>query len=108
MINSIVEDVDDCSIRINSIESLTVHECDLAKGDRGVVYIPDRTNCLSTFHLDMTNNYWGTDNPDSIQAWIHDRNDTDLACFWVDYEPFYSTHTPVQTKNLGGLKALFR
>jgi len=56
----------------------------------------------------MTNNYWGTDSPDSIQALIRDINDSADACYSVDFEPFSPIPTPTQTKSLGGFKALFR
>jgi len=108
MIDSFIEDVEDCSIYLSGVGSLTVHNCDLAKGERGVVYAPDRVDCPYTAHLDMTNNYWGTTEADSIQAWIHDRYDTEDACYWVEYEPFESGSTPVETKSLGGFRAMFR
>jgi Right handed beta helix region len=108
MIDSVIEDVENYSFYISSTGSFSVHNCDLAKGDQGVILVNEFSNCLMTKHLDMTNNYWGTDNPDSIQAWIHDRNDTDRACFWIDYEPFLSETTPTETQSLGGFKAMFR
>ena len=61
-----------------------------------------------TNHLDFTDNYWGTDNPDSIQAWIRDRNDSEDACYFVDYEPFSDVPLPTERKTMGGLKAMFR
>jgi Right handed beta helix region len=108
MIDSVIEDVEKYSFYVSTTGSFTVNNCDLAKGDQGVVYAPEFPSCLFTRHLDMTNNYWGTDNPDSIQAWIHDRNDTDDACFWIDYEPFLPETTPTETQSLGGFKAMFR
>jgi len=59
-------------------------------------------------HLDFTNNYWGTDDPDSIQALIHDRHDSDDVCRYVDFEPYLDESTPVKTKSLSDLKSLFR
>jgi Right handed beta helix region len=108
MIDSVIEDVEYYSFYISSTGSFSVHNCDLAKGDQGVILVNEFSNCLMTKNLDMTNNYWGTDNPDSIQAWIHDRNDTDRACFWIDYEPFLPETTPTEPQSLGGFKAMFR
>jgi len=62
-------------------------------------------------HFDLTSNYWGTDNPDSIAAWIDDANDHPYnPNYWavVDFEPFEPDPVPVQKKSLGGLKDLFR
>ncbi len=108
MVDSIIESVEDCSFSIYTIASLSVHNCDLAKGTRGVVYVNDNSNCPNNVHLDMANNYWGTAEADSINAWIHDRNDTEDVCYWVDFEPFLSGSTPSETPSLGGLKAMFR
>ncbi len=108
LIDSIIEDVEFCSFDISGVENLTVHNCDLAKGSSGVVLMVDYGVCPYTGHLDMTNNYWGTSEPDSIDAWIFDRYDSEDACYWVDYEPFESGSTPVETKSLGGFRAMFR
>jgi len=62
-------------------------------------------------HFDFTNNYWGTDDPDSIAAWIDDANDhPNNPHYWgiVDFEPFESEPVPVEKKSLGGLKSMFR
>jgi len=106
--NSIITGVTDCSILLNDVGTLTVNNCNLAKGERGVVYVQDIPNCNIPTHLDFTNNYWGTDNPDSIQAWIRDHNDSNQACSIVDYEPFRGISTPVQEKSIGSIKAMFR
>jgi hypothetical protein len=61
-------------------------------------------------HFDMTNNWWGTTDPDSIQAWIRDRNDFPEYPFFyqVDFEPFLEGPVPVKKSSLGGFKSLFR
>jgi hypothetical protein len=104
----VVEDVVDCSFKIGYTGSFTVNECDLARGGEGVVVIPERFDPCPAETLDMTNNYWGTDNPDSIRAWIHDADDSDHSCYRIDFEPFRSESTPTKRESLSGVKALFR
>jgi len=61
------------------------------------------------FRIDMENNYWGTDEPDSIAAWIYDGNDEPgILHGYVDFDPFLSGNVANQKKTLGGIKALFR
>ena len=102
--------------------------------DRNAVYI---TNCTPRFHnnhiikgggysiemhgtipviyptlqqLDMSNNYWGTREADSISAWIYDANDVDNSDCFADvvFEPFSSVPTPEKKTSMGSLKAMFR
>jgi hypothetical protein len=58
--------------------------------------------------IDMTGNYWGTSNPDSIAAWIHDGHDDPSVYAYVQFEPFSPTPLPVEKKSLGGVKSLYR
>jgi hypothetical protein len=104
----VVEDVVDCSFKFDHIGYLSVGDCDLARGGEGVVVIPDRFEPCDPQTIDMTNNYWGTDNPDSIRAWIHDADDSDHSCYRIDFEPFRSESTPTKRESLSGVKALFR
>lgn len=61
--------------------------------------------------VDLTDNYWGTDDPAQIAAWIHDYNDyspPNPGCWVViDFEPF--ADQPVQTEQTtwGAVKSLF-
>jgi hypothetical protein len=62
--------------------------------------------------VDLTENYWGTDDPAQIAAWIDDYNDYPPQDLWhyviVQYEPF--ADQPVQTESTtwGAVKSLFR
>ncbi|MBE0567042.1 MAG: right-handed parallel beta-helix repeat-containing protein [Krumholzibacteria bacterium] len=65
------------------------------------------------YHLDMTGNWWGTTDRDSLAAWIHDGNDVmwppgGLVECTVVFEPFADAPIPAKRESLGGLKALFR
>ncbi len=104
----VIEDVEDCSFKVGYIGSLTVNNCDLARGREGVVAIMEQFEPCPPQVLDMSDNYWGTDNPDSIQAWIFDAADSDSACYLIDYTPFRNESTPARRESLGGVKSLFR
>lgn len=63
--------------------------------------------------VDMTGNYWGTANSDTIATWIMDANDPgDPPYFpvhgFVNFEPFSSAPVETEKTSLGGVKALFR
>lgn len=51
---------------------------------------------------DMTNNGWGTADPDSIQAWIYDGNDRPEDPYFIQWDPVLPGPLPVQKKSLGG------
>jgi len=107
--NCMIESVSDAAFLINKVVSLTVNNCDLAGGERGVVWCLDTHSCGEPRTLDFSNNYWGTSDPDSIEALIRDLNDPDTeCCYYIDYEPYRSDSTPVQRRNFGDIKALFR
>jgi len=93
-------------------------------------YTIDASNCAASFHgnhilksrlgtvyfnfynvphevMDLTNNWWGTSDPDSIAAWIRDGVD-DPQFPIVQYEPFALQPVGEEKKSMGGLKAMFR
>ncbi|MBK7673097.1 MAG: hypothetical protein IPJ24_17185 [bacterium] len=82
----------------------------LARGERYVVcdITPEKRADATPATLDMTNNWWGTADPDSIQAWIYDGNDRPEDPYFIQCDPFLPGPLPVQKKSLGGVKALFR
>jgi hypothetical protein len=62
-------------------------------------------------HVDMTNNYWGTNDPDVIAEWILDYHDYPGQhgwCMVIDYIPFISGPVPVQQQTWTEVKGLFR
>ena len=103
-----IEDVSDVAFLIGYTGDFAVNDCDLSGGERGIVWCDDRNSCAGIQTLDMTGNYWGTADPDSIQALIRDLDDIDNTCFYIDYEPFESESTPTETRSLSDLKGLFR
>lgn len=64
----------------------------------------------SDLHVDMTNNYWGTADADSISAWIKDGYDQWPGPMhgFVDFQPFSSTTVDNEKESLGSIKAMFR
>jgi hypothetical protein len=103
----VFEDVVDCTIQIHFAGIIDIQDCDLDRGLLGVVWMDD--TCIKTPALiDLRNNYWGTDNADSIQAWIRDSNDSPNTCGTVLYEPFENQSTPTERVTWGTVKSLFR
>jgi hypothetical protein len=58
--------------------------------------------------VDLTGNYWGTADRDSIEAWIKDGNDDPSIHGFVKFEPFSPVPVPEKKETMGGVKALFR
>lgn len=94
----------------------SIRNCRLEKGWAGVVtYDPfakkpefQTDDPDSVYYLDMTNNWWGTSEPDSIRAWIEDGHDVPgLPCI-VEWEPLLVEEVPTKSTKLGGLKSFFR
>ena len=57
---------------------------------------------------DFTGNYWGTTDTAQIDAWIHDLNDQpNVNYILVDYSPLAEHPIPVETTNIGALKAQY-
>jgi len=61
--------------------------------------------------LDMSDNYWGTDIPDSIASWIDDAHDHPQdPQYWMEviYHPYDEDPVTVEQKSLSEVKAMFR
>jgi len=93
-------------------------------------YTIDASNCAASFHgnhilksrlgtvffnfynvphevMDLTNNWWGTSDPDSIAAWIRDGVD-DPQFPIVQYDPFALQPVGEEKKSVSDLKSMFR
>jgi len=79
---------------------------------RAFDYTPPKVGLISDNdledHFDMTENWWGTTDPDSIQAWIFDGQDSPDVGVIIDWYPFKSVPVGNKKRNSGSLKALFR
>lgn len=96
-------EVASCTFGIDYIGTLSVHDCVLARGS--MYTFLELSSCEKTAgelpHLDLTDNDWGTTDPDSIASWIH-------ACdYVVDYIPFVGQQVPAEKQSLGDIKAKF-
>ena len=58
--------------------------------------------------IDMTGNYWGTDDPQEVAASIHDGHDDEACSVFIDFEPMAGGPVSTTRTSLGGLKALYR
>lgn len=57
---------------------------------------------------DLTGNFWGTADADSIAGWIWDYNDDTITNSYIDYTPFAGGSVPIEERPLGSLKSMFR
>lgn len=103
------ESVSDIVFSIGAAMGLSVTGCDILPGSRGAIESrPHPDPPQEGIVLDFEDNYWGTDDPDSIRSLISDRNQNSEAWFYIDYEPFRSESTPNQPKSFSSMKALFQ
>jgi len=106
-------EVERSALLVNNLDQGFIRDCILARGERGVVlYYPhlqskDRDVSLVN-DFDMRGNFWGTDNPDSIQAWIEDISDDPAINYRILWEPYNGGPVPSETSTLGSVKSLFR
>jgi parallel beta-helix repeat protein len=63
-------------------------------------------------HIDLSGNYWGTDDPAQISSWIDDYHDyhhlDSTHRVIVDFTPFSAVEVLTERTSLGSLKSLFR
>jgi len=81
-----------------------IHDSTILNGGGWSVLCNNSTN--PDCSIDMTNNHWGTDSQDQIEAWISDAIDNPDLCCTVDFVPF---NGPVATeaRSWGSVKGLF-
>ncbi len=105
--NNIFSGTDRECLHITSCQPV-FHNNQILKDSGFAVYLGGFAH--ETEHVDMTKNYWGTDDPDSIAAWISDANDEYSSPMhgYVDFMPFTGGPVPTQKTTSGGLKAMFR
>lgn len=110
LLRTTVADVRVGTLKINGPGNGAASDCVFAKGERGVVMDPALWDKRlgSEIHYDMRNNWWGTDNPDSIRSWIFDHNDDPDCGYVIDWQPYTGQPVSVEQKSFGDLKSLFR
>jgi len=58
--------------------------------------------------VDLTDNFWGTADADSINALIVDGSDNPNSHYTVLFEPFATGPVPTEKKSIGSVKSMFR
>jgi len=58
--------------------------------------------------LDLTGNFWGTDNADQIAEWVYDSEDDPGTNVRVEYIPFEGQPVPTESKTWSELKSMYR
>lgn len=103
--------VSDATLEYENLGGGYIRNCTLAKGARFVVWDVNTypVEGPTPITLDMSNNWWGTSDPDSIQSWIYDSSDQPTRpYYYVQWSPYRSVPLAVQRTRLGDVKALFR
>ena len=92
-------------VSINSDGATVFCDCELINGGWLTVYC--LYNGSGDCHVEMTNNYWGTDSEEQIADWVYDSNDDPDRCCTVDFIPFHSESMPTEAKSWSSVKGLF-
>ena len=105
--NSILTGGSDCVIWLNNPGPISVHNSHIIKNG------PLAINCWNHESLglvthDLTGNYWGTTNPDSVASWIWDQNDDPANFSIVNFLPMADGPVPTENTSFGSIKAMFR
>ncbi len=60
------------------------------------------------YHVDLTNNYWGTTDLEEIAEYIFDGNDFPGSDLIIDFAPIADGPVSTETTTLEGIKAMYR
>jgi len=111
--STVFTEVERATFSVNNLSQGYIRDCILAKGERGVLFYRPHlkskggdSRVLNDFN--MRGNYWGTDNPDSIQAWIEDNSDDPDINYRILWEPFNGGPVSSEPSTLGSFKSIFR
>lgn len=61
----------------------------------------------SPWPIDLTNNFWGTDDAAQIAGWISDSHNDPASRLVVDFEPFHGQPVRTEETSFGRVKAAF-
>jgi len=96
---------------LSGLSEITVTHCNLDKGLNYVATVPQGLaveNPSIETRVDIRNNWWGTADPDSIQAWIFDAVDDSTQTVIFDWYPYLDEPVTNDRTTPGGLKRMFR
>jgi len=85
----------------------TIINNDIIKGQGPAVTL-ESALMGNDLEVDLTNNYWGTTDAETIAEWIIDGNDDPSIHLFGIFEPFAGGSVPSQSMTLDALKALYR
>jgi hypothetical protein len=100
---------DHATIFITSQSQVTLNNNDILKSGDYAAEIGQYFYEIVT--NDLTNNYWGSSDPDTIASWIWDYNDDPVTRAYIDYIPFSGSSgssVPNESRSFGSIKAMFR
>ena len=108
LVDNILLGAKDFTIKCTSYASISGHGNHILLGDG---HFAVRLFAYGNAHpasVDLRNNYWGTDDPEQIAAWIMDGNDDPFVDMVVDYLPFSDVPLPAEATTWSDLKALYK
>ncbi len=94
------------TIFISSASSVSLNGNHILKSGDWAVFLEYFFN--EQIEQDLTGNYWGTTDSDSISSWIWDFNDDPSIHSVVNFEPIADEPLPADQKSFGSVKAMFR
>jgi len=86
---------------------LEMHGSHILNGGSFSVHVEEGAYGPSTIH-DLSGNWWGTANEDSIQVWIFDGNDDPANPAFVEYRPYAGQLVGSESLSWGAVKSLYR
>ncbi len=87
---------------------LDLHNNHILKGKGSLTVYTYNYNIYDDVVHDLTNNWWGTTDTDSIEAWILDIHDNPDEHVEILYDPILESPVPSEKKSMSDLKSLFR
>ena len=104
--NVVIENTVSAGVQVHLQGNATLHNSHILPGSGRAVSCTEYPGDYRV--LDMTGNYWGTTDRDSIAAMINDSNDDPLVHCTVEFEPFADGPVPTKKESLGGFRSMFR
>ena len=94
------------TIWITSNATVELHDCHIFKGCEFAVKLEYFSG--EYFEQDLTGNYWGTTDPDTVAEWIWDGNDDSSIHSVVNYLPIADGPVPTDARTWSEVKALYK
>ncbi len=94
------------ALLISKAQPLSIKNNDIIRGSGYAVALENYTQ--EVFNIDLTDNYWGTTDPEEIAAGILDGHTDSSIHAYVIFDPYCGSSVPAENISLDGLKALFR